>query len=311
MAVPTASSGAALPWRIRFAGTAASPSGAAHEFFVDVPVLDGLPVEELFPPARAEGGVAGVRIHSAGGLRLAVLDEPLDGDGIEAAARRLYGRMIEACRGWTLYRVWNYVPHINEPSDGLETYRGFCRARSLALEEAWGRGFKQLLPAASAVGCDGSRLVSIVAAGSEPARHLENPEQLPAYEYPLEHGPRAPSFSRATVARVDGLEYVFVSGTSAIKGHATVAEGSLAGQIACTLDNLRLVSRASGLGDRLGAGAGWTRHFKIYLRQAADLAPAKALLQATLLEPTDRVTWLRSDICRAGLAIEIEATLVR
>ncbi|MGC4075211.1 MAG: hypothetical protein QM760_22460 [Nibricoccus sp.] len=61
-----------------------------------------------------------------------------------------------------------------------------------------------------------------------------------------------------------GRTWVFVSGTASIKGHVTVGVGSLREQIEGTLDNLRLISRASGVGDNLGrnadlAGAGgWT-----------------------------------------------------
>jgi hypothetical protein len=89
-----------------------------------------------------------------------------------------------------------------------------------------------------------------------------------------------------------------------------MAVGDLAGQIACTLDNFRIISRACGLGERLGAGEGWRRHFKVYLRHAADYETAVRALDGTLFSASDRVTWLRSDICREELLIEIEATLV-
>ena len=63
--------------------------------------------------------------------------------------------------------------------------------------------------------------------------------------------------------------------------------------------------------ENLGAGAQWARHFKVYLRRGDDLAAAKAALEGMLVFPDDRVSWLRSDICRAELDIEIEATLRR
>jgi hypothetical protein len=141
-------------------------------------------------------------------------------------------------------------------------------------------------------------------------RHLENPEQLPAYRYPKEHGPFSPSFARATLATWAGRPLAFVSGTAAIKGHATVAPGSLAGQLDCTLDNLRLISRTAGWGEDLGASAGVERHFKVYLRHAADLPAAERRLSAALFRPGDRVVWLEADICRAELNVEIEATLL-
>jgi enamine deaminase RidA (YjgF/YER057c/UK114 family) len=102
----------------------------------------------------------------------------------------------------------------------------------------------------------------------------------------------------------------FISGTAAIKGHASVAPDRLQDQITCTLDNLRLISRAAGLGDRLGAGSGATRHFKVYLRHPSDLAAAQAALAGSLLGPEDRVVWLQADLCRLELAIEIEATVI-
>ncbi|MBC8012186.1 MAG: hypothetical protein H7067_19055, partial [Burkholderiales bacterium] len=156
------------------------------------------------------------------------------------------------------------------------------------------------------------RLAVLFAAAREMPRIVENPEQTPAYEYPLEHGPRAPSFSRAAQVTANGRRWTFVSGTASIKGHATVAPESLAGQIDCTLDNLGLISAACGLGGALGAerGSAVERHFKVYLRDAAELDAVRAALEARLLRPTDRVSWLRSDICRAALKLEIEATVI-
>jgi chorismate lyase / 3-hydroxybenzoate synthase len=213
------------------------------------------------------------------------------------------------------------VPRINEHTAGLEHYRAFCKGRSLAFEAAFGAGFEQQLPAASAVGSDGGTIEVVFAAGEKEPQHVENPEQVPAYLYPAEHGPRSPSFSRATVVEEGDRRWVFISGTAAIKGHTTVGVGSLREQIACTLDNLRLISSASGVGENLGAarsGTGereetvkWTRYFKVYLRRESNLAEAKGLLDGKLFFAGDHVTWLRSDICRAELDIEIEATLLR
>jgi len=282
---------------------------------IELPCLGGTAQEEIFDGLRPVGSGDGVELFARGGLLVGHAREAFVEAGVEDGARKLYERVLAACEGRQLYRIWNYVPRINDHTAGLEHYRAFCKGRSLAFEAAYGAGFERQLPAASAVGSDGRTLEVIFAAGDAPPRHVENPEQVPAYLYPPEHGPRSPSFSRATVVREGGQRWVFVSGTAAIKGHATVGVGSLREQIDCTLDNLRLISRASGAGDDLGAGeksgsgAGWARHFKIYLRRAADIADAKALLEGKLVFPGDHVTWLRSDICRAELDIEIEATL--
>src|SRR5215207_7623292 len=123
----------------------------------------------------------------------------------------------------------------------------------MVFEGMLGGDFRPQLPAASAVGCSGTRLEVIFVAGETAPTHFENPEQIPAYHYPVEHGPRAPSFARATVVRNGPRTWTFISGTSAIKGHETIAPGALERQLECTLDNLRLIATQCGLGDDLAA----------------------------------------------------------
>jgi enamine deaminase RidA (YjgF/YER057c/UK114 family) len=130
-----------------------------------------------------------------------------------------------------------------------------------------------------------------------------------AYDYPGAYGPRAPSFARATVVTGPAGATVFISGTAAIRGHATIAPHSTRLQLDCTLENLHGIAAACGLGSGLGAEAGALRHFKVYVRHAADQPMVAAILQERLLTDVDRVTYLQADICRASLLVEIEATL--
>lgn len=311
MSAPLEALESARPLRIAFGGAAGSLSKTAYSLPLDIPCLAGTGSEEIFPAVTLEKEEAGLSLYRSGDLLLGHGTERLAGADIDGHTRRLYQRMLAACQGRYLYRVWNYVPQINTVVAGLENYRAFCRGRSEMFERSLGGEYKQWLPAASAVGCDDDRINVVFVAGQERPVHVENPEQVPAYEYPKEHGPRAPSFSRATQARANGQRYVFISGTAAIKGHATIAPGALSEQVTCTLDNLRLISQATGIGDSLGASDGWTRHFKVYLRRAEDLLLARSLLEGPLVGPADRVTWLRADICRASLNIEIEATLCK
>jgi chorismate lyase/3-hydroxybenzoate synthase len=275
-----------------------------------IQVLGGESEEIIFNDVLEVSPREGFRLFEREGLLIGAIDEPAEAD-LSAQAHRLYQRLLTLAEGRRLVRVWNYVSRINAPdANGLENYRAFCLGRSLAFEERLGDGYEELLPGASAVGGVDGRLAVLFTATRVAPAHFENPEQVPAYEYPLEHGPRAPSFARATRVTEAGSRYVFISGTAAIKGHSSISPGDLAGQIACTLDNLRIISRACDLGERLGEGAGWRRHFKVYLRHASDYAAATKVLESALFAPGDRVTWLRSDICRSALLIEIEATLV-
>jgi len=232
------------------------------------------------------------------------------GGEIEAAAGQIYSGILEKTRGLNLYRVWNYVPHINgSGTGGLENYHAFCRGRSLAFEAALGADFPRSLPAASAVGTATDELTVAFLAGTRPVRHYENPAQVPAYEYPPEHGPRPPSFARATVVGDGPAQHVFVSGTSAVVGHETVAPHDTMAQLDCTLENLRLISLASGLGEHLGSGNGCERHFKVYLRNAGDISVLAPEMGRRILFPGDRVSYLCADICRAALNVEIEVAV--
>jgi hypothetical protein len=272
----------------------------------------------LFSDARAVGEGGGFALYETQDWLVGAAVAETDAANLEAATERLYaGLFAEArIRGRHVARVWNYVPSINAVgAGGLENYRVFCRGRA----KASARAGERVPPAASAVGGADGRLAVLFAAPRAKPRVVENPEQVPAYKYPEDYGPCAPSFSRASQVTANGQRWTFVSGTAAIKGHASVGLDDLAGQIECTLDNLRLISGACGLGDMVaaggagfgtGAGTDVERHFKVYLRHEADLAEARAKLGRGLLRDGDRVVWLRSDICRAELLIEIEATVV-
>jgi hypothetical protein len=248
------------------------------------------------------------RLFEAQGLTIGCALQPVAGS-LETATFGLYSRLFRAKAGKSLYRVWNYVPDINRIDGGSENYRTFSSGRARAFEAAIGADYRRALPAASAVGCRGRSIGLVFVAGDSPARYVENPEQVPAYEYPLEHGAHSPSFARATVATLKGEPLVYISGTSAIKGHETLHPGATMAQLECTLDNLRLISRAAGVGDDLGATLGLGRRFKVYLRHGAELQGVRERLDECLLRSGDRVVWLQTDLCRAGLNVEIEATL--
>ncbi len=284
--------------------------GADHAGLIDagLPVLGGETVEELFPGAQPAGRAGALTLFRQGDWLLGGATVFTGGLGLEEVTEGLYTDIFQAAHGLHLARIWQYVPAINAPGPGgLENYRIFSRSRSLAFERQYGAGFKQLLPSASAVGSKLGALTVLFAASPTAPRHVENPLQVSAYDYPEDYGPRAPSFARATV--VPGGP-VFISGTAAIRGHATVAPHELAPQLDCTLENLAEISRACGLGSDLDRGGRSARHFKVYLRHAADQAAVAATLEQKLLQPADRVSYLHADICRAPLLVEIEATLL-
>ncbi len=277
---------------------------------VALPVLAGLANESVLeggsPVAARDGFTLFATPGHLGGF--AVASASLD---LEAAAADLYRRLFAVTRGLHLHRIWNYVPQINASAHGLENYRHFCRGRSLAFEHQFGRDFEQRLPAASGVGAMRGPLALAFLAGESAPAHFENPRQVPAFHYPKEYGPRAPSFSRATLVRnADGERQLFISGTAAIRGHASVAPGDLTGQLDCTVENLRMIGQTAGIGPDLAAATEASRHFKVYIRRATDLARVQAHLDRSLLRAGDTVSYLHADLCRADLLVEIEGVVI-
>ncbi len=207
-----------------------------------------------------------------------------------------------------LWRVWNFVSNINTAdAQGLETYRAFNQGRSMAFAQFFDRGeqampwAKRQMPAATAVGCAGHGVHVYFLAGRQPARHIENPRQQPAYHYPAAYGPRPPSFARASAAALPGQPMLFVSGTASIIGHSSVHIGDLAGQCRTAVENLHIVAA------RAGRTLQQLQHFKVYVRHARDVPAARALLQPLLGVEPERIICFVADICRQNLLVEIEA----
>jgi len=216
------------------------------------------------------------------------------------AASQIYKDLLQALGDFNLVRIWNYVPGINQHGPELENYQSFCMGRA---EQFSCTGLP--LPAASAVGVDGDKLVVAFVATRHPVAYWENPEQIPAYQYPIQYGPRSPSFSRASEVRTANQTGVYISGTASIKGHLSVHVGNLEQQWNTTLDNIRIM-KETVLASEIGRlGTSFLEETCIYLRREEDLDSVLGLLDQSP-ETTQRLTILKSDICRADLLIEIE-----
>lgn len=208
-----------------------------------------------------------------------------------------------------LLRVWNYLPDINGDADGTERYREFNTARQHALR-ASGRAVAGSVPAASALGAaSDSPLLVYFLAGRTPPLFVENPRQVSAYHYPRQYGTHSPVFSRAVLLRQSGSLTLFVSGTSSIVGHRSVHAGDTAAQTRETLANIKALV---GEANRVARGAHFSAReltCKVYVRRPADLPTIQAQLGEALGTGT-QILYLRGDICRADLLVEIEATAI-
>jgi enamine deaminase RidA (YjgF/YER057c/UK114 family) len=275
-----------------------------------VPVLAG-PAQERHPAgegARVEN-LSGMHMLRSPSKLVGAIVHPATPDSLESAARAVYDRLLASLGGFRLYRVWNYVPRINEVNGGLENYHRFNIGRWQAFDKFFGPELDQFMPAASAVGIEDPLLVTIFTAGHGPVEYVENPQQTPAWRYPERYGPKSPSFSRGARHDTPAGPQVFLSGTASIRGHQTVGVGDMAAQCRLTCENIRLVFQQMGLPDPFAAAA-FPYQTKVYLRHPGDLPRVKELLaQDACPALVETATFLHADICRPDLDLEIEMTL--
>jgi len=181
-------------------------------------------------------------------LHVAVAIEDLT--QIREITNSLYQKLLRLARQLDkprLVRIWNYIPQINSGEGDDECYRQFCWGRADALGET-------ILSAATGIGSrDGVLRISTFSTAVDApgqnlqVRHLENPRQLSAYDYPRQYGPKSPSFARATLIKPpppedrnkhkDGL--LLLSGTASIVDHETVHPGDLRNQSTETARNIQ------------------------------------------------------------------------
>lgn len=272
----------------------------------DDPRVVRVALEPLSPaPLEVWRGRGPVRHGREGALRWSSDDDYLfaaielaevDGD-IEQAAHAAYRELLawaqaRATPHWL--RLWNYFDAINLGAGDAERYRRFCagRARGMA---CFGHGS---YPAACAIGGHGrsGRLLVYGLAARSPGMRIENPRQLSAWRYPRQYGPTAPTFARAM--RSDAAQ-LFISGTAAVVGHASLHDDDLAAQLDETFANLdHVVEAAHG---RFGEQV----LLKAYVRDARDGAAVAQAIAARVPRAAG-VLILAGDICRRELLVEID-----
>jgi chorismate lyase/3-hydroxybenzoate synthase len=240
------------------------------------------------------------------GVFLRPLDSPLD-----QLTLKVYQQLLDVTRGWSVCRIWNYMPHINSETTGLENYRRFNLGRWQAYRDAYGDDLHRHLPAASAIGLRDEHVATVFLASRRPVRAIENPDQVPAWSYPNDYGPKAPSFARAAMTGEAGSRWGWISGTASIKGHSSVAPGDGARQLDVTLDNLRLVLALMGFPPLGATQNGFHHRTKVYLRDPNLLGGAQHRLgdEGWAVSMSNGPLFLQAEICRRELEVEIEVAL--
>lgn len=245
--------------------------------------------------------------HSDHFLWVACWADEAEFNNLTEATEFVYSRLLTVLADaghQHLVRVWNYFERINQEEAGLERYKQFCVGRFNAFR-ASGLS-EESFPSACALGHSGGHLVVYALASKVQPVHFENPNQQSAYCYPSEYGPRSPSFARASAIKIDDQNaLVFVSGTASVVGHKTLYPFDVNKQLEVTFSNLDVLTQQIHNHLSLTQSCLLTPSIlKIYVRNAGDLTIIKKAVD--LRFPDVSAVYLRSDICRADLMLEID-----
>jgi chorismate lyase/3-hydroxybenzoate synthase len=204
-----------------------------------------------------------------------------------------------------LVKCWNYIPCINLTEGGIERYMHFNIGRQGAFIAAL-RSHLFGSPSACALGTSGGKLVVYFLATHAATHAIENPRQISAYYYPDKYGTRSPTFSRASLLRLHGMETLFISGTASIVGHETLHHNDIARQTEETLRNLDVVVERANDVSHCNSFSTQNLFLNVFIRHAEDFELVADIVRKRLGDNIKAI-WLQTDICRKDLLVEIEA----
>ncbi|MGH8530458.1 MAG: hypothetical protein ACRETN_11580 [Nevskiales bacterium] len=230
---------------------------------------------------------------------------------LDEAAESGYRRILAFLRQHSYrhaLRIWNFFPGINAQTDtgcaDSERYRQFSIGRARTFDKF--ALFERALPAASAIGTYEPGLLVYFIAAREPGLQVENPRQVPAFQYPRQYGPTSPSFSRAQLKSWGAEAHLYISGTASVVGHESRHLDNVDAQIEEIRRNIdALLDQAAQTDPRFrGTGPEKLSLLRVYARPPHDIDAIRASVNKRFGPlPT---LYLEGDICRQELLVEIE-----
>ena len=240
-----------------------------------------------------------------------------------ALALRILKR--EGLSAGSIVRQWNYLEDLlavrRTPSGRRQNYQEFNDRRRAFYESS---PFPAGYPAATGIGADDGG-VTIDFRALVPRRGLRivalsNPLQQDAHRYSQDvlvgdsgqHlSPKAaPLFERAKFIG-DGMSgMIYISGTAAIREQAAVSAADAAAQTRITIDNIRRLISADNLrrhGLEAVGEAGPLSYLRAYVRRGRDMAEVRSICRRTFGDVPAH--FIRADICRNGLLMELEGVV--
>ena len=234
------------------------------------------------------------------------------------------GLVSQGFRFDQVVRTWLYLGDIVGPEADTQRYKELNRAcTDFFRYRKFGAGLVppgyngDVYPASTGIGTDGDGVVMSCMA-IDTAREdvklvpLENPLQVPAFDYGQRYSPKSPKFARAMAVAAGDSATIFVSGTASITASETQFIGDVAGQTGQTLDNIAALISRDNLTNHgipnIGATLDTMVLARVYIKYQEDYEKVKAVCEERLGELP--VIYAVADVCRPDLLVEIEGIAI-
>ena len=249
------------------------------------------------------------------------------GEKATAAFARLLDALLQLGLGFnSIFRQWNYVERIFD----LEQVDARQRQNYQLFNEARGGYYSKYLtvtgfPAATGIGADGNGVtiecMAVTSGDGLTTVAIDNPMQLNAYKYgqevlkgePQTSGKQnqLPQFERARLMTNDRGSRLFISGTASIIGQETIGLYDVEAQTKVTIGNIERLACESNLKahyPQLKAVPDKYVYVRVYVKNQEDIPAVKAICREYYGEVP--MAFIKADICRADLLVEIEAEMI-
>ena len=254
-----------------------------------------------------------------------------DGNTISEKANGAFSRLLSAFLKLGLgfnqiVRQWNYVEQIYE----MEQFDSQLRQNYQLFNEARGEYYSKYrtvsdFPAATGIGVDfnGVTIECMVVSSDESLKSIAicNPKQLKSYKYGQEvlkgepqknsKQNQPPQFERARLLTNDQTSRLFISGTASIVGQETIGLNDVEKQTYVTIENIgQLVSEGNLRSHypELTVFPDKYAYVRVYVKNEEDIPAVKVICETHFGQVP--MTFVKADICRADLLVEIEAEMI-
>jgi chorismate lyase/3-hydroxybenzoate synthase len=243
----------------------------------------------------------------------------VDSEAFEKKTVQAYRLIADALRRQPAchpVRFWNQIPGIHTSTNkGMDRYMLFNAARFTAFREWFGDevALDRAIATATGVGHHGQDVIIDALASDKPGLNVQNPRQRPPIRYSKRYGLSPPCFARGTITNGHwSRPRLLIGGTASVRDEESVHPEDLPAQTAETFCNLASLIRASLAASRETAfdfqdpeALASIDNARVYYARENQSQEVRGLVERYLPHLSD-VEYVRADLCRAELLIEIE-----